>query len=216
MKAKKQNENLNLFGVSYESLADKRKANNLIVSSSKQAFRHKTRSLNELSRLFLETAKDDRNTALLLLDALKIKVASFHAQNIAKELEKVDHKQVLQLFKANFQSSTENKAVRKITDIPKQMYHFENVELFTDADIYKAIDNARNNKTLTKVETGVYFNEKGEKLSETKAEQLKKDFTAKELEKAKQLELIESKKNALYDEYLAQLGKDSKDMTKAE
>lgn len=116
----KKIENLDLFGVSYETKAQKSLANKQVVASSKTAVKNYYGSLNELSRGFLEVAKNDRNTALLLLDALKIKVASFNVQNISKELGKVAHKQVLKMFKENFQSSTENKAVKKVWDISKK------------------------------------------------------------------------------------------------
>ena len=211
----KKIENLNLFGVSYNSLIEKNTANKVVISASKTAVKNYYGSLNELSRGFLDVAKTDRNTALLLLDALKIKVASFNAQNIAKELEKITHKQVLKMFKDNFQSSTANKAVKKIWDIPKKMYHFVDVDLFTIANVYTAINNARNNADLPKVETGVYYSVKGEILSENHAEQILKDYRAEIANATKQAEIIQNKKDTLYNEYLQSIA-DNKVTTNAE
>ena len=211
----KKIENLDLFGVSYETKAQKSLANKQVIASSKTAVKNYYGSLNELSRGFLDVAKSDRNTALLLLDALKIKVVSFNAQNIAKELEKITHKQVLKMFKDNFQSSTANKAVKKVWDIPKQMYRFVDVDLFTIANVYTAINNARNNADLPKVETGVYYSAKGEILTETKAEQMLKDHRAEIAKAEKQAEIIQNKKDALYNEYIQSIA-DNKEMTNAE
>ena len=211
----KKIENLDLFGVSYETKAQKSLANQQVIASSKTAVKNYYGSLNELSRGFLDVAKSDRNTALLLLDALRIKVASFNAQNIAKELEKITHKQVLKMFKDNFQSSTDNKAVKAVWDIPKKMYHFVDVELFTIANIYTAINNARNGKDLPKVETGVYYSAKGEKLTETRAEQILKEYRAEIATVTKQAEFIKNKKDTLYNEYLQSIA-DGKGTTNAE
>lgn len=211
----KKIENLNLFGVSYNSLIEKNTANKVIISASKTAIKNYYGSLNELSRGFLDVAKTDRNTALLLLDALKIKCASFNAQNISKELEKVTHKQVLKMFKDNFQKNTDNQAVKKVWDIPKKMYHFEIVELFTIANVYTAINNARNGVELAKVETGVHYTAKGEILTKTKAEQIEKDWKAEQEKATKQAEFIQNKKDALYNEYIQSVA-DSKETTNTE
>lgn len=211
----KKIENLNLFGVSYNSVIEKNTANKVIISASKSAVKNYYGSLNELSRGFLDVAKTDRNTALLLLDALKIKCVSFNAQNIAKELEKITHKQVLKMFKDNFQSSTDNKAVKKVWDIPKQMYHFVDIDLFTIANVYTAINNARNNTDLPKVETDIYYTAKGEIISKNHAEQALKEYRAEIANATKQAEIIQNKKDTLYNEYLQSIA-DSKEMTNAD
>lgn len=211
----KKIENLDLFGVSYETKAQKSLANKQVITSSKNAVKSYYGSLNELSRGFLDVAKSDRNTALLLLDALKIKCASFNAQNIAKELEKVTHKQVLKMFKDNFQSSNENKAVKKVWDISKKMYHFETIDLFTIANVYTAINNARNNADLPKVETDVFYTAKGEIISKNHAEKMLKDFRAEIATATKQAETIQNKKDALYNDYLQSIA-DNKGTTNAE
>ena len=211
----KKIENLDLFGISYETKAKKSLANKQVISNSKNAVKSYYGSLNELSRGFLDVAKTDRNTALLLLDSLKIKCTSFNAQNIAKELKKINHKQVLKMFKDNFQSSTENQSVKKVWDIPKKMYHFENIDLFTIANVYTAINNARNNADLPKVQTGVHYTVKGEILTDSHAEQMLKDYRAEIANATKQAEIIQNKKDTLYNEYLQSVA-DSKEMTNAE
>lgn len=211
----KEFKSFDLFGVSYETKSEKSLANKQVITSSKNAVKSYYGSLNELSRGFLDVAKSDRNTALLLLDALKIKCASFNAQNISKELEKVTHKQVLKMFKDNFQSSTGNKSVKKVWDIPKKMYHFVDIDLFTIANVYTAINNARNNAKLPKVETGIYYSAKGEILTGNHAEQALKEYRAEIANATKQAEIIQNKKDALYNEFLQSVA-DSKEMTNAE
>lgn len=211
----KKNETLNLFGVTYETKALKSLANKQVVASSKNAVKNYYGSLNELSRGFLDVAKSDRNTALLLLDALGIQCASFNAQNVAKEIEKVTHKQVLKMFKDNFQSSTNNQAVKKVWDIPKQMYHFEIIELFTIANVYTAINNARNRAELPKVQTGEYYTATGKTLSTEKAVQALKDYRAEIANAIKQAEIIQNKKDSLYNNYLQNI-LDNKETTNAE
>lgn len=173
---KKEVKNLNLFGQTFESAKQRNEANKGIIRTSKQVFKEFYYSLNELSRGFLEVAKKDMSTALLLLDALKIKVASFHETNVLREVAKVSHKEVLQVMKNNFQKNEENQLVRKVWDIPSKVYHFEVIKEFTLANVYTSIENARNNKVLQVVSSSCWYTKDGDKISSTKVEQMKKEY----------------------------------------